>query len=368
MAEILRLFLCGDVMTGRGIDQVMPDSNDPALYEPYVQHANQYVDLAEQANGEIPDTVGYEYIWGDALKYFDEMQPDLKLINLETAVTTSDTYLEGKGIHYRMHPENVRVLTEAGIDFCSLANNHVLDWNHAGLEETLHTLSDNGIAYTGAGRNLTQAKRPHKYEIQKGNQIFSFAAGGQSSGIPLSWQATDDSPGVWVLKKLSTYEIDQVVKFIRSMTAPEDIIVFSIHWGGNWGYQIPNSQRRFAHALIDKAGVDIIHGHSSHHVKGIEVYKQKLILYGCGDFITDYEGISGKEQFRDDLSFMYFPDIEPDTGNLINLTLIPTKIRQFRITDPTAAEIQWIKDVLNREGKQFGTSVTESKVGLNLHW
>jgi Putative enzyme of poly-gamma-glutamate biosynthesis (capsule formation) len=72
-----------------------------------------------------------------------------------------------------------------------------------------------------------------------------------------------------------------------------DIVVASIHWGGNWDYKVPREQREFAHKLIDEAGVDVIHGHSSHHIKGIEVYRGKLIMYGCSDLLNDYEGISG---------------------------------------------------------------------------
>src|SRR2546430_12037878 len=64
----LRLFLCGDVMTGRGIDQALPHPVSPALYEPYVRDAQEYVDLAEKANGPIPRPVNFDYIWGDALQ------------------------------------------------------------------------------------------------------------------------------------------------------------------------------------------------------------------------------------------------------------------------------------------------------------
>jgi poly-gamma-glutamate capsule biosynthesis protein CapA/YwtB (metallophosphatase superfamily) len=84
------------------------------------------------------------------------------------------------------------------------------------------------------------------------------------------------------------------------MAKPGDLIVVSVHWGPNWGYDIPHQQRRFAHALIDKANVSIIHG--QHHLKAIEVYRDRLILYGCGDFLNDYEGIKGYEEFRDDLA------------------------------------------------------------------
>ena len=73
---------------------------------------------------------------------------------------------------------------------------------------------------------------------------------------------------------------------------------------------------RFAHWLVD-GGVDIVHGHSSHHPRPIEVYRDRLILYGCGDFIDDYEGIEGYEQYRDDLVLMYFATLSPATGELI---------------------------------------------------
>ena len=92
---------------------------------------------------------------------------------------------------------------------------------------------------------------------------------------------------------------------------PDDLIVVSIHWGSNWGYEVPEEQRRFAHALIDRAGVSVIHGHSSHHPKAIEIYRDRLILHGCGDFLNDYEGIKGYEEDWDNLVLMYFADIQP---------------------------------------------------------
>jgi poly-gamma-glutamate capsule biosynthesis protein CapA/YwtB (metallophosphatase superfamily) len=73
--------------------------------------------------------------------------------------------------------------------------------------------------------------------------------------------------------------------------------VVSIHWGPNWGYEVPQAQQDFAYTLIDHHGVNIIHGHSSHHVKGIEIHRSRPIFYGCGDLLTDYEGIEGYEFF-----------------------------------------------------------------------
>ena len=148
-----------------------------------------------------------------------------------------------------------------------------------------------------------------------------------------------------------------------------DIVVVSIHWGSNWGYKIPTSEKKLAHRLVDEAGVDIIHGQSSHHVKAIEVYNDRLILYGCGDFFNDYEGISGHEQFRGDLGLMYFADINSSTGKLIALRLIPTQIRRFRLNRASATDSQWLADLLNREGKRFNTAVQQSDENIfKLRW
>src|SRR5690348_17518053 len=86
----VRLFLCGDVMCGRGIDQVLAHPCSPELYENYIRSAEDYVLLAEQMNGRIPRRNGPSYVWGVALDEFKRMQPDVRIINLETAVTRSN--------------------------------------------------------------------------------------------------------------------------------------------------------------------------------------------------------------------------------------------------------------------------------------
>ncbi len=145
------LFLCGDVMTGRGIDQILPHPSAPQLFEPYVHSALEYVELAERANGPIPRRVPSDYVWGDALAELARVRPDARIVNLETAVTVSEDAVPGKGIHYRMNPANAACLGAAALDCCVLANNHVLDWGRAGLVETLATLRAAGLRSAGAG-------------------------------------------------------------------------------------------------------------------------------------------------------------------------------------------------------------------------
>ncbi|UCH11772.1 MAG: CapA family protein [Fidelibacterota bacterium] len=368
-SEPIRLFLCGDVMTGRGVDQVLPHPSNPRLHEPSIQDARLYVTLAVAANGPIPQPVDYAYIWGVALEELGRQQPDARIINLETSITTSGDYHLFKGIHYRMHPQNVPCLTAAGIDVCALANNHLLDWGKAGLRETLATLKQAGIQTAGAGHNLEATEAPAVVEVEGKGRILVFSYGTVSSGIPTGWRAGVNKPGVNLLADLSPAAMNRILTQVSAVKRPGDIVVASIHWGHNWGYQIPTRQRDFAHRLINEAGVDIVHGHSSHHVKGIEVYQDKLILYGCGDFITDYEGISGHEEYRAELGIMYFADLNPANGQLVRLVLVPTRIKNFRIQRANREETQWLADMLNREGKELGTSVEEEEaLTMMLKW
>jgi poly-gamma-glutamate synthesis protein (capsule biosynthesis protein) len=353
--QFMTLFLCGDVMTGRGIDQVLPHPSDPIIYEPYMRSAKGYVELAEEANGPIHKPVSFSYIWGDAIEELQRVAPDVRLINLETSVTRSDDYWRNKGINYRMHPENISILTAAQINYCSLANNHILDWGYAGLTETIETLQKIHVKSSGAGHNLKETVCPAVMEIDGKGRVIVFSFGSRTSGIPSSWAASESKPGVNLLKNLSDNAVASIERKVREIKHQGDIVVASIHWGGNWGYEIPRDHIEFAHSLIDHGGIDVIHGHSSHHVKGVEIYKEKPIIYGCGDFLNDYEGIRGGEHFRPDLALMYFVTMDPSTGRLARLQMTPTQIKHFRVNRASRTDALWLLDTLNREGKKFGT-------------
>jgi poly-gamma-glutamate capsule biosynthesis protein CapA/YwtB (metallophosphatase superfamily) len=369
MVDLITLFLAGDVMTGRGIDQILPRPGDPLLHEPYVQNAVRYVELAEEVSGPVPRPVDPPYIWGDALAELTRVAPDLRIINLETAITTSGDWWRGKEVHYRMHPANVSVLTAARIDCCTLANNHVLDWGYGGLGETLATLRQAGVHSSGAGANRAEAEAPAVLEVAGKGRVLVVACGAHTSGIPREWGAAEKGPGVHLLGELSAAEARRIGERLREVKRPGDIAVVSIHWGGNWGYGIPQEERELAHRLIESAGADVVHGHSSHHVKGIEVYRERLILYGCGDFLDDYEGIGGYEAYRGDLGLMYFPAIDPATGRLKRLVMTPTRLRRFRVNRAGKKETDWLRGILTREGERLGTSVTlEADETLTLRW
>jgi poly-gamma-glutamate synthesis protein (capsule biosynthesis protein) len=365
----ITLFLSGDVMIGRGIDQILPHPSDPILFEPYMDDARGYVELAERRNGAIPRAVDPSYIWGDALQVWEKMPPEVRVINLETSITTSNDYWSGKMIHYRMHPANLPVLQTAKIDACVLANNHVLDWGYPGLLETLESLKQAGIQPIGAGQNRAEAESPAVVEVPGKGRVIVFAFGTESSGIPRDWGATADVPGVNLLPDLSDATVEYIRTLVERVKQPGDIVVASIHWGSNWGYQIPPEHIIFAQSLIERANVDVIHGHSSHHVRALQVYHGKLILYGAGDLINDYEGIEGFEELRPDLALLYLVNADPLTGRLVELRMVPMQIKHFKLNFASYADALWLKNLLNREGKPFGARVEmTSDQSLILEW
>jgi poly-gamma-glutamate synthesis protein (capsule biosynthesis protein) len=360
-AALVTLFLGGDVMTGRGIDQVLSRPGDPILNEPHVKDARRYVDLAEKVNGPIPRPVDDAYIWGDALEELALAAPDVRIVNLETAVTTSNDFSKRKGIHYRMNPANVPCLAAGRIDCCALANNHVLDWGAAGLAETLETLRRAGIGTAGAGPSHREAGSPAVIEVSgKGRPRILVRVGGQRDPSRLGGQS--DCPGVNFLPDFSR-TTRRIAAMILNAKRKGDIVVASSHWGDNWGFPVRREHVMFARGLVDAAGVDVVHGHSSHHPKGIEVYRGKPILYGCGDLINDYEGIGGRAEFRPDLGLLYFVSLDAASGTLSRLRMVPVRRRRFRLDRGSEEEARWLTETLNRQSAPFGTRVERDREG-----
>jgi poly-gamma-glutamate capsule biosynthesis protein CapA/YwtB (metallophosphatase superfamily) len=109
---------------------------------------------------------------------------DARIINLETSVTRSDEYCVDKEIHYRRRPANIECLTRVRPDVCVLANNHVLDYGCAGLEETLDVLAGSGLKTVGAGRELEGAQQPVIVPLPRDRRVLVAATCAESSGVP----------------------------------------------------------------------------------------------------------------------------------------------------------------------------------------
>ncbi|MFD2421207.1 CapA family protein [Amycolatopsis pigmentata] len=390
------VFLCGDVMTGRGVDQILAHPGDPRLSEHVVTDARTYVRLAEEANGPIPRPAACSWPWGEALSLLDEAAPDARVINLETTVTADGRFAPEKALHYRMNPANLAVLTVARPDVCVLANNHMLDFGLTGLADTLDALAGAGLRTVGAGRDAAEAVRPAVVEIHNcgghgpprppqgaspqtpvfcgghrpprppqgaspqtpsRHRVLVVAAGMPSSGVSRFSAATPARPGVAFVPDTSAASADALAASVTAHKRTGDVAIVSLHWGTNWGYTVDSGQVGFAHRLVE-SGVDIVHGHSAHHPRPIEIYRGGLILYGCGDLVNDYEGIGGYEAYRAELRLLYLADVDI-TGHerSVSLRMIPLRARAMRLERASAADAEWLRAALEHVSRHWGTRI-----------
>ena len=368
----MRIFLCGDVMTGRGIDQVLPHPCDPRLHESHMELATGYVRLAEQANGPIPTPVDFPYIWGAALHELKHTRPDARIINLENAALRAATTMSPKA-STKQQATSSRTLAAWPLRGLTAACSATITFLIGGVPESARhpeTLERLRIKTAGAGRNAAQASAPAILEVTDAGRVLVFSFASAASGTPRDWAATHDAAGVnLLLAALSEATVAAITDQVTAVRRANDAVVISLHWGPNWSYDFPEKQRWFAHQLIDRADVSIVHGHSSHHAKAIEVYKNWLILYGCGDFLNDYEGIKGYGEFRGDLALMYIADLGPRSLDLVPHELVPLQIRRLQLIRAASEDVNWLHQTLDRESRQFGTRVRIATEGrLALSW
>ena len=215
----------------------------------------------------------------------------------------------------------------------------------------------------GARRDAGQARRPAAGPVPGGGRVVIFSCGTGSSGIPAGWTAAPGRAGIDILPGLSDATADELIGRARAAKGPGDVVVVSVHWGSNWGYAVGPDQARFAHRLIG-GGVDLIHGHSSHHPRPAGVFGGKLILYGCGDCIDDDEGITGHERYRDDLRLLYFASLQPGTGTLAALRMAPMRASKLRLHRAAEADARWPGTVMQRASRRFGSRVDLGPDGL----
>ena len=354
-SSVVRLFLAGDFMPGRGIDAVMPRPRPLEIREGFCTSSIEYARLAERKHKKrFPEnqTLSARDVLGEASKLIERYEPHVKLINLETSVTKKSTFYPNKGINYRASEENVFALFDIlKPNVVSLANNHAMDFSREGLEDTLKFFDDENVHVKriGAGwNNIADAMQPavlknvYPYGFaparndKRGVDVAAFGLCFEDSGVPRDWEATEQSMGVFLAMrddKVPERLLSAIAKLKKESNA---IIIVSIHFGGNWGFEVPRTHVAAAKTLVD-AGADVIHGHSSHHAKTAMLYKEKLILFGCGEFFNDYEGIRPHAGFPENeylghLRLLYFVDVDAKTHNFNRLEIVLMRQKMFALT------------------------------------
>lgn len=273
-----------------------------------------------------------EYPWGDTIPLF--ASADWRMCNLECVISDRGRpwSLTPKIFHFRSDAENVAVLEAAHIDTVSLANNHSLDYEYEAMFDMLRILNKAKIAHAGAGADLAEASSPAVSQVQ-GLRIGVIAF---TDNEP-AWEAATEQAGVWFVPiDLENARAAGLMAKIHRIREEVDLLVVSVHWGPNWGHEPPPEHIGFARALID-AGADAVFGHSGHVFRGIEIYRQRPIIYCAGDFIDDY---AVDEVERNDRSMIFI--LEYDHGSLRKIRLYPTVIRDFQARLAQGSEAEWI--------------------------
>ncbi|CAI5471098.1 unnamed protein product [Closterium sp. Yama58-4] len=264
-------------------------------------------------------------------------------------------------------PESFWPDTSAGapattIDFCSLANNHVLDFQAQGMRETMDSLTRVGIRFAGCGRNLAEASAPAFITLPGGNsslppiQLALFSAADHFK----YWAATEDSPGIHLIdpERVTDADLHRIAGLVATAKerSARTLAVVCMHWGPNYAWHPSLAIRRLAHALIDRCGASLVIGTSAHHIQGVESHHGAPILYSCGDFIDDYRV---DEEYRNDLSFLFHLHLDPVSCRFTSISLFPNAIRRMQASAHVSAEERrWLYSRMQQLCAAMGTSVT----------
>jgi poly-gamma-glutamate synthesis protein (capsule biosynthesis protein) len=232
---------------------------------------------------------------------------DIGFCQLEANLSMRGSPLPQARLPMRTDPVNAIALKDAGFQVVSFAGNHCLDWGQDALFDTIDVVKKQGMEIIGVGADIEKARRPAL--ISKNGTRIAFLA--YNSILPMGYWAEADRPGcvpmrAWTVHepiehdqpgtpaKIHTFphkvDLQAMVDDIQKAKAKADIIILSMHWGVHFvPALLAEYQREIAHVAIDH-GADLILGHHPHILKGIEVYKGKVVMYSLGNFAIEHPG------------------------------------------------------------------------------
>jgi len=214
---------------------------------------------------------GYEYPFAATASIL--RGSDIALGNLETPIARKGFEFTGKKYRFKADPKAAAAMRKAGFTVLTLANNHIMDFGAQGLTETRHYLKNEQLLFTGAGRNLAEARLPAV--VEKNGRKIAFLA--YSLTYPVEFYAGPAKPG-------AAPGYPQVfLEDIKKAKACADYLVVSFHWGAECATS-PKSYQVYVARLAVDAGADVVVGHHPHVLQGIERYKGRLILYSLGNY------------------------------------------------------------------------------------
>ncbi len=202
---------------------------------------------------------------------------DLMVVNSEFTVSNRGSALRGKQYTFRAKPERLPIYNEMGVDLVTLANNHVYDYGEDAFLDMLKAFDKYKIPRVGAGKNIEEAKKPF-YFIINGYKIAIVNATRAEKYI-MTPGATKTSGGVF-----RCYDPTDMINLIKSLKDETDYIIPVIHFGREDSHELETEQVSSAKKYID-AGASMVVGHHAHTLQGVEIYKDKPIIYNLGNFL-----------------------------------------------------------------------------------
>jgi poly-gamma-glutamate synthesis protein (capsule biosynthesis protein) len=202
---------------------------------------------------------------------------DLMVVNSEFTVSNRGSALRGKQYTFRAKPDRLPIYNEMGVDLVTLANNHVYDYGEDAFLDMLKAFDKYKIPRVGAGKNIEEAKKPF-YFIINGYKIAIVNATRAEKYI-MTPGATKTSGGVF-----RCYDPTDMINLIKSLKDETDYIIPVIHFGREDSHELETEQVSSAKKYID-AGASMVVGHHAHTLQGVEIYKDKPIIYNLGNFL-----------------------------------------------------------------------------------
>ena len=291
---------------------------------------------------------GYAYPWGDLLPLLKTT--DVNIINLETTLTNSKDKVE-KVFNFKATPDKINTLELASISIACLANNHILDYAEAGLQETIAQLDRANIKHTGAGKDQKAASSSAACSV-KGVRLSVLNYTDNEPG----WKAAPGKPGTNYIDVSDPSDSDKVFQEVAALREETDLLIVSLHWGPNLGEEPPLNFVDFAHELV-RHGADIVYGHSAHVFQRVELFKQKLIFYDTGDFVDDY---AVHPHLRNDRSFLYL--VEATKHSIVGLKLVPVLISNCQVNKAEKKVADWCLKKMRSLSAPFGTEINSEGI------
>lgn len=241
---------------------------------------------------------------------------DYSIVNLEAPMKVDDTFkIKKSGPHLSCNYNSIQALKTAGFSACSLANNHLRDYGNEGVNATIDALKSIGLDYVGAGNNIEEAQIPLVKEIG-GKKVTFIAVCETEYSIASSSQAGS-----------APMDIIDTSKRIMEAKVTSNVVVVITH-GGHEYYHYPSPRMKKLYRFFIDLGADVVVNHHQHCISGYEMYNDKLIVYGVGNFCFDRadkrngswnDGYIIAIDFNDSITFELIPYIQCNENACISI-------------------------------------------------